>query len=200
MLTVGVSCHPVGVRGDLAAVLGEHPADRLDPEAVSVLVDVGDYLGWLAVELRPEESRCGLENFVGPPQLFHLALELAELGSLVGREPGRVPTSISARRTQIRSVSWLIPSFAEIDSIAFHCEGYSSRARRPSAPLARGPPLGRAYWTPCSSLPLLHPLKGWSSHQSRGDSLQRKSVVCLSKSGVPEDADERSWIRDSDGK
>ena len=29
----------VGVRGDLGAVLGEHPADRLDPEAVLVLID-----------------------------------------------------------------------------------------------------------------------------------------------------------------
>jgi hypothetical protein len=35
--------HPVRVRGDLATVLGEHPADRLDPEAASVSVDVGDY-------------------------------------------------------------------------------------------------------------------------------------------------------------
>ena len=37
--------HPVGVRGDLAAVLGEHPADRLDPEPVPVGVDEGDHLG-----------------------------------------------------------------------------------------------------------------------------------------------------------
>ena len=41
-------------------------------------------------------------------------------------KPGRWPASVSARRTQWRSVSWLIDSFAEIDSIAFHCDGYSS--------------------------------------------------------------------------
>ena len=28
-------------------------------------------------------------------------------------------------RTQIRSVSWLIASFAAIHSMAFHCDGYS---------------------------------------------------------------------------
>jgi hypothetical protein len=39
--------------------------------------------------------------------------------------PARAPASVSARRTQIRRVSWLIPNCAEIDSIAFHCDGYS---------------------------------------------------------------------------
>ena len=32
----------VGARGDRHVVLGEHPADRLDPETVPVGVDVGD--------------------------------------------------------------------------------------------------------------------------------------------------------------
>ena len=35
---------PIRVRGDLAAVLGEHSADRLDPEPVAVCVDERDYL------------------------------------------------------------------------------------------------------------------------------------------------------------
>jgi hypothetical protein len=39
--------------------------------------------------------------------------------------PGRAPASVSARRTRWRNVSWLMLSFAEIDSIAFHCDGYS---------------------------------------------------------------------------
>ena len=69
--------HPVGVRGDLAAVLGEHPADRLDPEAVPVCRRCRRLSRLLAVELRPEESRRGLEDFVGPAQLLHLPLELA---------------------------------------------------------------------------------------------------------------------------
>ena len=37
--------HEVGVRGDLQAMLAEHPADRLDPETVAELVDELDYLG-----------------------------------------------------------------------------------------------------------------------------------------------------------
>src|SRR5271170_125491 len=37
--------YPVGVGGDLAPVLGEHPADRLDPEAFPVGVDVRHYFG-----------------------------------------------------------------------------------------------------------------------------------------------------------
>ena len=41
--------------------------------------------------------------------------------------PERTPASVSARRTQIRNVSWLMLSSAEIDSIAFHCDGHSSR-------------------------------------------------------------------------
>ncbi len=32
----------VAARGDLDVVLGEHPADRLDPEAVPIGIDVGD--------------------------------------------------------------------------------------------------------------------------------------------------------------
>jgi hypothetical protein len=40
--------------------------------------------------------------------------------------PGRCPASVSARHTQIRNVSRLIASFAAIDSMAFHCDEYSS--------------------------------------------------------------------------
>jgi hypothetical protein len=36
--------HPVRVRGDLAAVLAEHPADRLDPEPFPMFIDERDYL------------------------------------------------------------------------------------------------------------------------------------------------------------
>jgi hypothetical protein len=39
--------------------------------------------------------------------------------------PGRRPSSTSARRTHRRRVSWWMSSFAAIDSIAFHCDGYS---------------------------------------------------------------------------
>jgi hypothetical protein len=39
--------------------------------------------------------------------------------------PGLSPASVSARRTQIRNISWLMLNFAEIEQIAFHCHGYS---------------------------------------------------------------------------
>src|SRR4029453_13607775 len=40
--------------------------------------------------------------------------------------PGRLPPSPPAAPTPLRKVSWFTPSFLEIDSIAFHCDGYSS--------------------------------------------------------------------------
>ena len=100
--------HPVGVRGDLAAVLGEHPADRLDPEAIPVSVDVGDYLGCRRSSSAPKKAAADFR------------ISLARRSSLTSRSsslilvrssvvsPGRLPASISARRTQWRSVSWLI--------------------------------------------------------------------------------------------
>ena len=39
--------------------------------------------------------------------------------------PGRRPSSTSARRTQLRSVSGVEPNFPAIDVIAAHCELYS---------------------------------------------------------------------------
>ena len=38
---------------------------------------------------------------------------------------GRGPSSTSARRTQVRNDSRCTPSFSAIDTIAFHCDGYS---------------------------------------------------------------------------
>ena len=39
--------------------------------------------------------------------------------------PGRWPRSTSARRTQFRNVSRFTSTFSAIDTIAFHCDGYS---------------------------------------------------------------------------
>src|SRR5882757_851805 len=41
-----------------------------------------------AVELRPEENRCGLEDLIGPTQLPVLLLELGHAPALVGGESG----------------------------------------------------------------------------------------------------------------
>ena len=53
--------HPIGVRGDLAAVLCEHPADRLDPEAVAVFVDEGDYLGGRGSSSRAKKAEAAFK-------------------------------------------------------------------------------------------------------------------------------------------
>jgi hypothetical protein len=39
--------------------------------------------------------------------------------------PGRLPSSISTRRTQLRNVSGVGPNFAAIEQIAAHCDAYS---------------------------------------------------------------------------
>src|ERR1035437_1603442 len=43
-----------------------------------------------AVELRPEENGCALEDLVGPPELAVLPLELDDAATLLGREAGPV--------------------------------------------------------------------------------------------------------------
>ena len=118
-------CDVVGVRGDLAAVLGEHPADRLDPETVPVLVDVGDYLfGWRSSSA-PKKAAADLRISFARRSSFTSRSSSLMLRPLVGREPGPV-TGVglgSAHPDPQRLV--VEPSLAEIDSIAFHCDGYS---------------------------------------------------------------------------
>ena len=52
--------HPVGVRGDPAAVLSQHRTDRLDPETVAVGVDVGDYLSDRRSSSAPKKAAADL--------------------------------------------------------------------------------------------------------------------------------------------
>src|SRR5664280_651162 len=117
---------PVGVRGDLAAVLGEHPADRLDPEAVSVDVDVGDYLCCRRSSSAPKKVAADLRiSLARRSSLFSRSRAFIRARSSVV-SPGRRPSSVSARRTQSRKVSRLIESFSATEPIAAHWDGYSS--------------------------------------------------------------------------
>ena len=63
----------------------------------------------MAVELRREESRRGLEDLIGPAELPVLPLELLQPAPLLRGEAGPCPSSISALRTHLRSVSELMP-------------------------------------------------------------------------------------------
>ena len=117
----------VGARGDRAAVLAEHPADRLDPELVLVLADVVD------------DHRYGRSSSAAKKAdaLFRMSLARRSsrppsstrgsprCSSLV--RPGRVPPSTSARRTHLRTVSGEpIPNLAAIDRIASNSLRYWS--------------------------------------------------------------------------
>jgi len=118
--------HPVRVRGDLAAVLGEHTADRLDPEAVPVSVDEGDYLFCWRSSSAPKKVAADLRiSLARRSSLFSRSRSFIRVRSSVV-SPGRRHSSVSARRTQSRNVSWLIESFSATDPIAAHQDEYSS--------------------------------------------------------------------------
>lgn len=115
--------HPVGVRGNLATVLGEHPTDRLDPEARPVGVDEGHYLGDRRSSSAPKKLAAAFKiSLARLSSRFSLRSSLSSARSSVVT-PGRRPESTSARRTQIRSVSWLTPIFFAIEVIAAQSDG-----------------------------------------------------------------------------
>src|SRR5690606_31726446 len=101
-------------------------ADRLDPESVLVLVDVGDH------HLRRRSSSAWAKkadavrrmSFARRSSRFSRSSSLSRSRSLVVILPLR-PWSVSARRTQPRKVSAVHPIFAAIEPIAAHCDGYS---------------------------------------------------------------------------
>jgi len=60
---------PIGVRGDPATVLTEHPADRLDPERVAMRVDERDHFWDVASSSAPTkaDAASGLAGFASGP-------------------------------------------------------------------------------------------------------------------------------------
>ena len=136
----GVTHGPGRGRPGLGVVVGgggdlELLADRLDPPStptglrVPVGVDEGDYFFPSAVELRPEESRCGLQDVVGPAQLLDLLAQLVQL-VVLGRwsAPVRRPASISACLTHRRSDSAPTPSWRATRVITPWSPGSSQRS------------------------------------------------------------------------
>src|SRR5690554_5793963 len=114
---------PVTRRGHL-----QNPADGLDPERVSVLVDETLQL------FKRRSSSAWAKN-----ALAALRMSLARRNSLFSRSnclrrsrsllvnPSRWPASISSRLTHSCRVWGTQPIFGAIDSIAAHSEGYSPR-------------------------------------------------------------------------
>ena len=110
----------VGARGEL-----QHAADRLDPELVTVIIDVGDHL-----RVRPSSS-------VAKKSDADFKISFARRNSRFSRsnsfsrtrsselKPGRRPSSTSALRTQARSVSGVQPIFPATDEIVAHNDSYS---------------------------------------------------------------------------
>src|SRR5690606_37946967 len=104
----------------------QYCADRLDPESVLVLIDIGDH------HLRRRSSSAWAKkadavrrmSFARRNSRFSRSSSLSRSRSLVVIPPRR-PWSVSARRTQPRNVSAVHPIFDAIDPIAAHCDGYS---------------------------------------------------------------------------
>ncbi len=88
-------------------------------------VDEGHYFGSRGSSSRAKKADAALRiSFARRSSLFSRSSSRILARSSLGN-PGRRPSSTSARRTQVRSVSRCTSSFSEIDSIVFHCDGYS---------------------------------------------------------------------------
>src|SRR5919198_3033757 len=111
----------VGGRGDR-----QQRADRLDPDPVPVGVDVGDHLlGRRSSSAAKKAEALFRTSLARRSSRFSRSRAFRRSRSSLVR-PGRRPSSTSARRTQLRSVSCEMPNLAAIEVIAAHCEGCSS--------------------------------------------------------------------------
>jgi hypothetical protein len=90
-----------GGRGDLAAVLGEHPADRLDPEPVSNGRRRMPLAARLRVELPRKETRQRLQDLVRAAQA-HGSPARADASTPAHRWPARSLTGVNLGPTSQR--------------------------------------------------------------------------------------------------
>ena len=97
-------------RGDLATVLGEHPADRLDPEPFPMIIDERDHHG-----SRGSSSRAKKDDAANKISLARFNSRTSRSSSLILAAsdvvvPGRRPASISACLHHVRNVSAFTPT------------------------------------------------------------------------------------------
>ena len=169
----GRSGHPIGVRGDLAPVLGEHTADRLDPEAMAMFVDEGDYRGGRGRAPGAKKAEAAFKiSFARRSSKFSFSSSF--IRPLVSGQPGPL-AGIRLSPPDPLSKRLVVDRQLRCDRLRWLSTARGTRFgdRRPSARPVPGLRADRDLVPPCSSLALLHPLKGRSSHQSRGGSLRR---------------------------
>ncbi len=106
-------------------MLAQHPADRLHPEAVPVGVDEVHYLGSRGSSSRAKKADAALEDLVRSAELLVLPLEVLQALAVVTAQPRPAPLIDLGPADPRAQVSRCTSSFSPMDSIAFHCDGYS---------------------------------------------------------------------------
>src|SRR5215204_860626 len=109
----GVACRPrrgwsalrrvVGRRGDLATVPVQHPADRLDPEPVPMIINEGDHHGSRGSSSRAKKRsispwRCIADSTDAPPTR-HLTSPRAPTAHLITKQAGGVKALVASQKT-----------------------------------------------------------------------------------------------------
>src|SRR5690242_6064297 len=118
----------VGARGDLHPVLGEHAADRLDPEPVALAVDERHYQGSRGSSSRAKnELAASRISFARRSSRTSASRSLIRLASAV-LVPGCSPASMRCCLTQFRKVSGTIPTFGPIRFTAAFTDNRGSSA------------------------------------------------------------------------
>ena len=100
----------VGARGDLAAVLGQHSADRLDPEPDAVFGDEPDYHGNRGSSSRAKKLEAASRISLARLTSRSSASSFLILAASVDVVPGSRPASTWDCLTQLRSVSGTTPT------------------------------------------------------------------------------------------
>jgi hypothetical protein len=96
-------------------VLAEHCADRLDPEPSPMDIDERHY-------------RCCRRSRSAPKKVAaDFKISFARRSSFTSRSNSRISDRSSVVNLPVPTsvFTWLIDNFAEIDSIALHCDRYS---------------------------------------------------------------------------
>src|SRR5205814_9946078 len=103
------------------------PADRLDSPTLLVGGDEAHDFGSRGSSSRAKKAEAAFRISLArrSSRFSRSRLRIRSCSVLV--MPGRLPPSISARRTQWRSVSGLVPNFSASELRAAHSDGYSLR-------------------------------------------------------------------------
>jgi hypothetical protein len=125
----------------------QRPADRLDPEFLTVRIHDPAHLLGCGSSSRATKAEAAFKiSFALRSSLLSRSSSLIRCASALVM-PGRSPSSTSALRTHLRSVSEPTPNFSAIEVIAAHSVGYSRRCSNTSRP-ARSHTSAGYLWLP----------------------------------------------------